>query len=112
MRITSRDFPAAARRALADDGLQAALGRLREGFVVGRAAAVERLPEFDALRDEARDIRYHTLDHLNIYLERFEQKVIDQGGDVHWCRNAADCLYRIQGRGAGNDSRTGDRPCS
>ena len=95
MKVTSNQFPANVRRALTDEGLQAALGRLRDGFVVGRAAAVARLPEFDALRDQARDIRDHTLDHLDIYLERFEAQVIAQGGHVHWCRDGAAARTKV-----------------
>ena len=38
-------------------------------FVPRRAAAADRLPEFEALRDSARDIKNHTLAHLDLYLE-------------------------------------------
>jgi L-lactate dehydrogenase complex protein LldF len=82
------DFPAAARRALGDAHLQTALGRLRQGFVAGRAAAVARFPEFEAMRDAARDIRDHTLANLDAYLETFEANVVAAGGEVHWCRDA------------------------
>ena len=34
-----------------------------------------RLPEFEALRDSARDIKDHTLAHLDLYLEAYERKV-------------------------------------
>ena len=33
------------------------------------------LPEFEALRDSARDIKAHTLKHLDLYLEAYEEKV-------------------------------------
>ena len=56
----------------------------REGFVGNRAKAVARLPEFEALRDAARDIKAHTLAHLDLYLEAYEAKVAASGGTVHW----------------------------
>jgi len=91
----SSDFPAAAKKALADPSLQAALARMRNGFVGARAIAVARLPEFDALRDEAQAIRDHVLQHLDAYLERFEANVIAAGGHVHWCRDAAEARATV-----------------
>lgn len=70
--------------------LQRALVGVRTRFVEERRKAVERLPEFEALKDAARDIKDHTLAHLDAYLERFEAKVKEQGGEVHWCRDAKE----------------------
>jgi L-lactate dehydrogenase complex protein LldF len=33
-----------------------------------------QLPEFEALRDSARDIKNHTLAHLDLYLEAYERR--------------------------------------
>ena len=49
-----------------------------------------KLPEFDTLRDEARAIKDHTLTHLDLYLEAYERKVIESGGQVHFAPSAAD----------------------
>ncbi len=95
MHPTSHAFPANARRALGDEGLQAALVKLKAGFRVKRAAAVERLPEFDALRDAARDLKDEVLRHLDFYLETFERQVLAQGGTVHWCRDAAEAREAV-----------------
>ena len=95
MQVTSPQFPAHARAALVDPGLQDAMGRLRTGFVAARAAAAARLPEFEALRDQARDIREHTLAHLDIYLAHFEERVTDAGGHVHWCRDESEAREEI-----------------
>src|SRR5580700_5983742 len=83
-------FKANAHRALADAQLQKALGNLRAGFMAKRRDAVARLPEFDALRDSARDIKNHTLAHLDLYLEAYERKVEELGGHVHFARDAAE----------------------
>ncbi|MFQ5955039.1 MAG: LutB/LldF family L-lactate oxidation iron-sulfur protein [Kiloniellales bacterium] len=82
---TSRAFKENAHAALADAGLQKALGHIKGGFVEKRAAAADRLPEFEALRDRARDIKDHVLGHLDYYLEAFEARVRENGGSVHWC---------------------------
>src|SRR5918998_2564297 len=87
---TSPFFKDNARRALADAPLQSALAKVKRGFIDKRAAAAERLPEFEALRDAARDIKDHTLAHLDLYLEAYEEKVVAAGGHVHFARNAAE----------------------
>ena len=68
------------RKALADAELQRALLNVKRGFVLKRAAARARLPEFDTLREEARAIKDHTLSHLDLYLEAYERKVRESGG--------------------------------
>ena len=85
MQPTSHDFIARAHGSLADRDLQKALARFQTGFTVKRAEAAARLPEFEALRDRAVEIKNHTLDHLDFYLERFADKVEESGGEVHWC---------------------------
>jgi L-lactate dehydrogenase complex protein LldF len=87
---TSPAFKANSRRALADGQLQKALGNVRAGFIDKRAKAVAALPEFEALREAARDLKDHTLAHLDLYLEAYEAKVIESGGQVHYARDAAD----------------------
>ena len=70
--VTSPAFKQNARAALADPQLQTAMSAAG-GFVERRRAAADRLPEFDALRDSARDIKNHTLAHLDLYLEAYER---------------------------------------
>lgn len=95
MHPRSRAFRANAAKALVDPGLQAALGKLKAGFRVKRAAAVARLPEFEALRDAGKAIKDHTLAHLDAYLETFETRAIAAGGQVHWARDAAEARAAV-----------------
>ncbi|MBK8909353.1 MAG: iron-sulfur cluster-binding protein [Rhodospirillales bacterium] len=95
MDSTAHAFKNNVRTALDDGKLQTALKLFPEGFPVKRRLAMDRLPEFDALRDAARDIKNHTLAHLDHYLERFESKVIDSGGQVHWCPDAESARQTV-----------------
>ncbi|KEA63171.1 putative L-lactate dehydrogenase, Iron-sulfur cluster-binding subunit YkgF [Marinobacterium lacunae] len=95
MEIRSKAFKSNSRIALEDANLQRALGNLKAGFPSKRAAAIARLPEFDALRDQARDLKNHILEHLDLYLEEFEKNVTTNGGTVHWCRSAEDARKTI-----------------
>jgi len=90
MELDSHNFKENAKKALENEDLQGALDKLQTGFPVKRLAAMAKLPEFDGLRDQARDIKDHTLRHLDFYLEQFESKVLETGGHVHWARDIND----------------------
>ena len=87
--VTTPRFKQNAHDALGDARLQRALGHARN-FIPRRTAASERLPEFEALRDSSRDIKNHTLAHLDLYLEAYERKVTESGGFVHYARDSAE----------------------
>ncbi|HEV2957995.1 MAG TPA: LutB/LldF family L-lactate oxidation iron-sulfur protein [Xanthobacteraceae bacterium] len=89
MTLTSPQFKDNARAALADAQLQRALSK-GLGFVERRRLAAERLPEFEALRDAARDIKNHTLAHLDLYLEAYETRVTAAGGKLHYAVTAEE----------------------
>jgi L-lactate dehydrogenase complex protein LldF len=82
MHSTSQQFESNAVEALLDPELQTALGKM--GFLDARTRAVNDLPEFDALRKVAREVKEHTLAHLDYYLEEFERNVVANGGHVHY----------------------------
>lgn len=94
---TSPQFKENAHAALADPSLQKALGHVRSAFIEKRAKAAADLPEFEALRDSARDIKAHTLKNLDLYIERYEEKVRDSGGIVHFARDAEEARQAVLG---------------
>ena len=95
METTSPSFKENARKAIADPLVARSRGHIKAGFIGKRRKAADRLPEFEALRDAARDIKDHTLAHLDHYLERFEEKVTATGGTVHWCQTPAEARQVI-----------------
>jgi len=102
---TSPQFKDNARRALADVNLQTALKVVEVNFIARRQEVADRLPEFEALRDSARDIKNHTLAHLDLYLDAYEQRVTAQGGKVHYavdadeaCRIALEICRKLDAR--------------
>ena len=90
MQPTSPRFRQNVQESLADSGLQSALARTRNRFIDSRAKAAAALPEFERLRETGRDIKNHTIAHLDFYLETFERNVIANGGQVHWAATAED----------------------
>jgi L-lactate dehydrogenase complex protein LldF len=94
---TSKAFKRNAARAMQDEPLQQALSHVRTNFTAKRQSAVDKLPEFEALREAARDIKNHALAHLDLYLERYEAKVAQAGGKVHFARTAEEARALIIG---------------
>src|SRR3984893_17226699 len=95
MLATSRTCVASAGGGLANENLQHALGLARTGFPLRRRLAIERLPEFEALREIGRAIRDHTLEHLDFYLELYESRVVASGGKVHWARTPQEACAAV-----------------
>ncbi len=91
---TTKQFKTNVKKAMADPNLQKAMSDAGSGFVGKRAVARAGVPEFDEIRDAARDLKNHVLGHLDLYLERYEEKVIAAGGHVHWAETSAD-MQRI-----------------
>jgi L-lactate dehydrogenase complex protein LldF len=66
--------------------VQQATGR----FVGNRQARVAELPQWEDLRQAASQIRLHTLENLDFYLEKLSAQVEAAGGKVHWAADAAE----------------------
>ena len=103
---TSPRFKENAKAALADAELQNALKFVEVNFIARRRVVADRLPEFDALRDAARDIKNHTLAHLDLYLEAYDAKVTAAGGHVHYAVTADDAKRIILDLCKGLGART------
>ena len=95
MQTTAHRFIENSERLLADRELQGMLAGMRAHVPEARQRAVDGLPEFEALRDRARAIKDHVIQHLDFYLERFEAKVIEAGGKTHWCADGAEARDTI-----------------
>jgi L-lactate dehydrogenase complex protein LldF len=88
------DFPGAVAQALGDPPLQAALARLTDTLLTANRRGLAALADSSRLRDQAKQIKEHTLAHLDQYLEQLEASVQNAGGTVHWA-NTADEARRI-----------------
>ncbi|MBB4268073.1 LutB/LldF family L-lactate oxidation iron-sulfur protein [Roseospira visakhapatnamensis] len=95
MHVTSRAFHKNVRGAVADPNLRRSLATMKTGFRANRAKAAAALPEFEALRDAGAAIKDRTLAHLDHYLERFEARVEESGGQVHWARDGDEACRAV-----------------
>jgi L-lactate dehydrogenase complex protein LldF len=71
-------------------GIPLAVQQATTRFVSGRAARVSELPEWEELRQMGSDIRLHTIENMDVYLTRLEEKILAAGGHVHWAETADD----------------------
>ena len=89
--VKTSDFVSASAAAMENPQLRRALDRVGSGFDVARRTAIDEVSQeaWDRWRDEAREIKIHTLDHLDYYLELLHDNVTAAGGQVHFARDAA-----------------------
>jgi L-lactate dehydrogenase complex protein LldF len=88
-------FRAASRLALHDPRLQQALARLTQTLQQGNRRGFAELPDSDRLRTYAKQIKAHTLAHLDRYLAELESAVQRAGGQVHWAEDAEQARQTV-----------------
>jgi L-lactate dehydrogenase complex protein LldF len=90
MKSASDQFSTNANLALDNPILQHALLNVKQGLVNRRLQAIQRIPQFEEWRTYASQIKTHTLANMDFYLQQYEKKVIESGGQVHWASDAAE----------------------
>ncbi|MFI1104715.1 LutB/LldF family L-lactate oxidation iron-sulfur protein [Streptomyces melanogenes] len=81
-------FPEAAREAVGNSTLRANLRHATHTIRDKRAKAVAELADWQQLREAGKQIKNHTLRHLDRYLVQLEESVVRAGGTVHWAADA------------------------
>src|SRR4051794_3460110 len=76
------DFHSISTKAAGDERLKTAINNAVLRQYTGRQLQLLQLPDSDALRTLAGDIKQHALDHLDYYLEQLQANVERNGGHV------------------------------
>jgi L-lactate dehydrogenase complex protein LldF len=102
---TAPAFPMAARAAMGDAQLRKNVRHATDVIQAKRARVVGEMPDWQELREAGRQIRQHTMENLDFYLEEFEANCTRAGGVVHWARDAAEARQIIVGlvKASGSD---------
>jgi L-lactate dehydrogenase complex protein LldF len=90
MSLPNPDLTQRSHAALENDVLQGALKAATTLFIAKRREAVTSIPNWEALRQRARRVKEHTINHLDYYLEQLVAKVEAHGGKVFWARTGDD----------------------
>ena len=88
--VTSETFRENAKAALADVHLRGALKNATSLFGERRKEAAAGLPNWEALRNQARAIKDDALLHLDRYLDEFVHNAESRGAKIHWARDGAE----------------------
>jgi len=96
MNVNSQSFAHDSAIAVRNKTLQTRL-RVLNGFTVKRNLMFAELPDGEALRDHAREIKKRTIENLDTYLLQFEKNIERLGGTVHWAETGADARRIILG---------------
>lgn len=82
--------------ALANPRLKEAVQRTTDSFRSGKAKAMLEFDDWEALRERARALRAHTIEHLDYYLGQLAEKVRSNGGHVHFARTAEEAVEIVR----------------
>jgi len=94
---TAPTFPMAAKTALGDVQLRTNVRHATDVIQAKRARVVGEMPDWQQLREAGRQIRQHTMENLDFYLEEFEANCTKAGGFVHWARDAEEARRIVVG---------------
>jgi len=97
MEIKTNEFAKISGAALQSQQIQKGLTRLYDGFHKARERAAEAVGDWEELRERARQIKSHTIDNLDYYLEMLERNVTSHGGQVYFATDARDANDYVLG---------------
>jgi L-lactate dehydrogenase complex protein LldF len=95
----------AAKVALGDTQMRKNVRHATDVIQAKRARVVGEMPDWQQLREAGKQIRQHTMEHLDFYLEQFEENCTRAGGVVHWARDAEEAKRIVVGlaKASGSD---------
>jgi L-lactate dehydrogenase complex protein LldF len=107
---TAPKFQVAAKALMGDSQLRKNVRHATTVIQTKRARVVGEMPDWQDLRESGKQIRRHTMAHLDFYLEQFERNCTAAGGVVHWARDAEDArrivVELVRASGANGQSPT------
>jgi L-lactate dehydrogenase complex protein LldF len=94
---TAPSFQVAAHELLGDAQLRKNVRHATNVIQNKRRRVVDEMPDWQELREAGKQIRRHTMRHLDFYLEQFEQNCTAAGGVVHWAKDAGEARKIVVG---------------
>src|ERR1041385_4409294 len=105
MHVETKQFARDSAAAVQNKTLQNRL-RVLNSFTIKRDQAFANLPNGEALRDRAREIKRKVINNLDTYLLQLEENVKRNGGNVHWARNDQEALEIVLEIARANNVKT------
>src|SRR5262245_358443 len=101
MKLTPKLFKTYASRSIKNARLRKTYRFATHHALEKRLHVIQEVPEWEALRDRAHQIKEDVIDHLDYYLEKLETSVTANGGRVFWARDgkeASDYVLNVASR--------------
>ncbi len=94
---TAPTFQVAAHTLLGDAQMRKNVRHATNVIQAKRRRVVDEMPDWQELREAGKQIRKHTMRHLDFYLEMFERNCTAAGGKVHWAKDAEEARQIVVG---------------
>jgi len=94
---TAPTFPMAAAALMGDAQLRKNVRHATNVIQAKRRRVVDEMPDWQQLREAGKQIRKHTMRHLDFYLQEFERNCTAAGGVVHWARDGEEARKIVVG---------------
>lgn len=90
--VKTQDFKKASVEALKNPKLQITLKRVMGHFDEARKDAIDEISpqKWEELREQAREIKQHTIENLDFYLGLLSDRITESGGTVHFARDSKE----------------------
>lgn len=88
MKPKTKEFNKAAKTAINDPQIQERLKSVYHKFHHARDIAAKATTNWDELRNKAKDIKTHTINNLDYYLQLLDQNVAKAGGNVFFAKDS------------------------
>ena len=94
---TAPKFRVAAKSLIGDSQMRKNVRHATKVIQTKHAKVVAEMPDWQDLRESGKQIRRHTMRHLDFYLQQFERNCTAAGGQVHWAKDAEDARRIVVG---------------
>lgn len=95
MKPTTAQFRQKAKQTIADPKIQKNIGALYYGFHQARIEAGKETHNWEELRQKSRDIKAHTIENLDYFLDLAEQNITKAGGHVYFAKDAEEATKYV-----------------
>ncbi|WP_085524304.1 LutB/LldF family L-lactate oxidation iron-sulfur protein [Tuberibacillus sp. Marseille-P3662] len=97
MKISEEAFSSRVDTGLNDQFMRGAVRSAQGRLQTNRLDAAEELGDWEAWRSAGAEIRHHTMENLDYYLQLLSEKVAERGGHVYFAATAEEANQYVQG---------------
>src|SRR5690625_2847141 len=90
MHIGEKDFKKRIEKGIEDARMRSSVRSAQTRLQTNRANAAEELGDWELWRNLGEEIRQHTIENLDYYLEQLSDKIAERGGKVFFAQTAEE----------------------